>query len=511
VRDAVAGAASELRATAARFVKENRLPGAAVGVVAGQDLAWSAGIGFADVTARRAPDAETLYRVASVTKTFTGTAIMQLAQAGLLHLDDPAVAHLPELRGAASPFGPLESVTIRRMMSHESGLLSEPPGTDWATLAYEPSAQRNLGRVAEIGTKIPPNSQLKYSNLAYQLLGEIVTRVSGEPYPSYLRRAVLEPLGMCGSGFDPRGQQQDRCATGYRPRVFSDDLDVATTMTSIGAEGGLWSSVTDLARWVTFQLGAYRQEPGQPGGDGQAGHGQATDGQAGASQAGDGQAGASQAGDGQAGRPPTGPAAGADVLASELLKAMHKPRYLSDDTWTTAWAISWYAVRRDDVVWIQHSGDLPGFSANICFDRTAQVGAIALLNGTGDAAALAMDLATIARRSVLAGPPEVSAPAPTPGAYRPLLGWYAIFDQAMFVRLEWRDGKLTFVDPDNPPWRPVLAPTDDPDVFIVEPGFRQSGELARFERLADGRVARVQLAAMTMVRLEPAGQPSAPS
>lgn len=473
MRDAVAGAADELRATAARFVKENRLPGAAVGVVAGPDLAWSAGIGFADVAAARAPDADTLYRVASVTKTFTGTAIMQLAQAGLLHLDDPAVAHLPELRDAGSEFCPLESVTIRRMMSHESGLLSEPPGTDWSDLVYEASAQRNLERVTDIGVKVPPNSQLKYSNLAYQLLGEIVSRVSGEPYPSYVRRAILDPLGMSGSSFDPSGQRtQDCCATGYHPRVFSDDLDVATVMPSIGAEGGLWSSVADLARWLAFQLGAYCPDAERPRGDAAADGSQA------------------------------GHAVRADVLAPELLKAMHKPRYLSDDTWTTAWAISWYAVRRDDVLWIQHSGDLPGFAANICFDRNARVAGIALLNGTGDAAALAMDLATIARRSALAAPPQVSAPVPTPGAYRPLLGWYAIFNVGIFVRLEWRDGKLTFVDPDNPPWRPVLAPTGDPDVFIVEPGFRQSGEQARFERLADGRVARVHMAAMTMVRLD---------
>jgi CubicO group peptidase (beta-lactamase class C family) len=77
-----------------------------------------------------------LFRIASITKPFTGTAIMQLRDAGLLDLDDPAVRWLPELRGAVSVLAPIETVTIRRMLSHESGLPSEPPGTDWSVPAY---------------------------------------------------------------------------------------------------------------------------------------------------------------------------------------------------------------------------------------------------------------------------------------------------------------------------------------------------------------------------------------
>ena len=99
--DPVIEVAPKLEARAASFVKEARLPGAAVGVVHGDDLVWSAGVGFADVAARRAPENTTLYRIASITKTFTGTAIMQLRDEGLLHLDDPAVAHLPERSSVA--------------------------------------------------------------------------------------------------------------------------------------------------------------------------------------------------------------------------------------------------------------------------------------------------------------------------------------------------------------------------------------------------------------------------
>jgi CubicO group peptidase (beta-lactamase class C family) len=111
---------------------------------------WSGGYGFADLATRRAPDGRTLYRIASITKTFTGTAIMQLRDEGELHLDDPAVAHLPELRDAISPFGAVETVTIRRLLSHESGLMGDPPDTDWTLNRYEGSPLRNLARVGDI-------------------------------------------------------------------------------------------------------------------------------------------------------------------------------------------------------------------------------------------------------------------------------------------------------------------------------------------------------------------------
>jgi CubicO group peptidase (beta-lactamase class C family) len=447
----------ELAAKAAAFVKENRLPGVAAGVVHGDRLAWFAGVGFADVADRRPPEDTTLYRIASITKTFTGTAIMQLRDEGLLHLDDPAIAHLPELKDAASPFGPIETVTIRRMLSHESGFAGEPPDTDWTTPAYEGDAGRNLERIGRSGTRIPPNMQQKYSNLAYQLLGEIVARRSGVPYPEYIRSNILEPLGMAGSAFEPMPEAlRSRRATGYMPRLFSDELDVSVEPPTVWAEGGMWSSVADLARWIALQ---FREDGGER--------------------------------------------SGAQVLSGSSLKEMHTPRYLGDATWTEAWCISWYARRRDDVVWVQHSGGLHGFITNVCFHPKDRVGAIALLNGVADAAELSMDLATIARGAVNAEPATIEAPAPLPDAYRSLLGLYLDPHEGVILRLEWRDGKLTVVDPDDSAYRPTLVPGDETDVFVVEPGVRESGERVVFNRVPDGRVSSMFLAAATLVRLDP--------
>jgi len=455
--DPIGDVASKLEAKAVSFVKEHRLAGAATGIVHGDALAWFGGVGFADIAARRAPDASTLYRIASITKTFTGTAILQLRDEGLLHLDDPAVVHLPELASAASPFGAIETVTIRRMLSHESGLQTDPPGADWLVSEYEGSAERNLARAAEVAATIPPNTQQKYSNLAYQLLGEIVARRSGVPYPEYVRTRILDPLGMNGSGFEPLPEALlDRCATGYAARFLSDELDRASVPPTVWAEGGLWSSVDDLARWLSFQ---FREDGGAR--------------------------------------------EGAQILAGDTLKEMHKPRYLGDDAWTEAFCISWYATRKGEVIWVQHAGGLNGFITNICFDPKEKVGAIVLLNGIGDASALSMELAAIARDAVRGAPPPIEPAAPMPTAYRDLLGLYVDEEQAMIARVEWRDGALQIVDPDQASWRPTLLPTEHPDVFAIEPGVRESGERVTFRRGADGRVTSMFLAVATMVRFGP--------
>lgn len=453
----IAAVTNTLEAKAASFVKEGRLPGAAVGVVHGDELAWFAGIGFADVAERRAPEPTTLFRIGSITKTVTGTAIMQLRDEGRLRLDDPAVVYLPELRDAASPFGPIETLTIRRMLSHESGLQGDPPGTDWTVPVYEGIAARNLERMAEIGIRIPPDTQQKYSNLAYQLLGEIVARVSGMPYVEYVLDRILEPLGMRSTAFEPLPEElRSRTATGYARRTLSDEFELPPASPPVWAEGGLWSSSEDLARWVAFQL-----------------------------------------------RRDVGSGKGTQVLADSTLRQMHTARYLGDDTWTEAWAIAWYARRRGEVIWVQHGGGVYGFNASVCFDPDQQVGAIALVNGRGNADGLAMDLGEIAREALRAAAPTIAPPPPMPETYRPLLGIYVDPEDGWLVRIEWRDGKLCPIDPTDDAWRPILAPTEDPYAFIVEPAVRESGEPAVFRHLADGRVVSLFLASSTLQRLEP--------
>jgi hypothetical protein len=156
-------------------------------------------------------------------------------------------------------------------------------------------------------------------------------------------------------------------------------------------------------------------------------------------------------------------------------------------------------------VWIQHSGGLPGFITNVCFRPADRVGAIVLLNGIGPASDIAMDLGTMALERTRSAIEPAVVPVPVPEAYAPLLGFYAITDEHPEpVRLEWREGKLTFVGPArDDAWLPTLSPTDDPWTFTVDPGWRESGEPVVFELTDDGRVRSVHLASDTLRRLGP--------
>jgi CubicO group peptidase (beta-lactamase class C family) len=142
------------------------------------------------------------------------------------------------------------------LLSHESVADGRPSGSDWSTTGTR-VARANLAACRTIGPAIPPNTQQKYSNLAYQLLGEIVARVSGVPYVAYVRRAdprsardgchVVRPA--------PRGPRGAAAAVGYRGPM---DVRRAPTPRTVGdgrlREGGLWSCVDDLARWVGVQF-----------------------------------------------------------------------------------------------------------------------------------------------------------------------------------------------------------------------------------------------------------------
>ena len=241
------------------FVREERLPGAAVGVATRAGLAWAGATGFADLDAPRRPDADTLYRIASNTKVFTAIGVMQLRDEGHLRLDDPLVVHLPEFAAATNPFGPIEDVTIRRLLTHESGLQGEHPSTD-LTRPAELRREQVLTALDRVRVVIPPSSANKYSNIGFDLLGEVVARLNGGDYEEVLQRRVLRPLGMATTTCHPAGDLEKRCAVGYDVREHSDVLRPARILDPdlMPGCGMLWSTVADLARFLAFAMTADR-------------------------------------------------------------------------------------------------------------------------------------------------------------------------------------------------------------------------------------------------------------
>ena len=167
--------------------------GMAAAIVDNGEIVWFTSAGYADLESRRQPDQLTTSRVASITKTFTATAIMRLRDAGMLELEDPLVLHIPEFAAARALAGTVEGVTIKRLLTHHSGLSTEPPLPTWAKPEF-PEMDRIIDAISDAEIVIPQDSQWKYSNFGFGLLGEVVHRLTGKNYTDYVESEIIKPL-----------------------------------------------------------------------------------------------------------------------------------------------------------------------------------------------------------------------------------------------------------------------------------------------------------------------------
>src|SRR5215469_13141870 len=117
----------KLTARIHQVMTQQGVPGVALGLIDDRQIPWSGGFGYSDVAARREMDPDTICGVASITKTFTATAIMQLRDQGRLSLDDPVGRYIPEIKKVRCRFGTLKDLTLRRLLTHRSGLVGEAP------------------------------------------------------------------------------------------------------------------------------------------------------------------------------------------------------------------------------------------------------------------------------------------------------------------------------------------------------------------------------------------------
>ncbi len=216
------------------------VPGIAAGIVVDDDLAWFSGQGWADIESRAAPTERSLSRVASVTKTFTMTAVLQLRDRGLLGLDDPLERHLPEFGQAQERGGRRADVTIRRLLTHRSGLLTESPPTNWDAPSF-PSTAEIFAAMPETAVVVVPDAAGKYSNLGFALLGEVVARLGGRPYVDYVQGEIFDPLGLDDLTFEPDERRRGLLMTGHLPGIHEDRPRVApiVSLSGVTAAGQL--------------------------------------------------------------------------------------------------------------------------------------------------------------------------------------------------------------------------------------------------------------------------------
>ncbi len=230
------------------------LPALSIALVDDQRIVWARGFGFKDLEHRVSATAETVYRVGSVSKLFTDMAVMQFVEQGKLDLDAPVNRYLPEF----APRNPFKAtVTLRQLMSHRSGLVREPPAGHY----FDPAPPALIDVVKSLaGTTLvfEPGTRTKYSNAGIAVVGAVVERVSGEPFPKAIEHALLGPLGMSRSSFEPDAALLGQMAHGLMWTYDGQAVATPTFLLGTGPAGNLVSTVVDLGRFVSFLFGQGR-------------------------------------------------------------------------------------------------------------------------------------------------------------------------------------------------------------------------------------------------------------
>jgi len=425
------------------------LPGVVVGVVSGDELVWARGFGHEDVAADRPMRTDTRFRMASHSKLFTATAIMQLREEGKLRLDDPVVDYLPwfTFRGA-SPDDP--PITIEHLLTHSSGLPREARA-HWTDFDF-PSAQEIRALMPERRAPFSPEVRWKYSNLAYTIAGMVVEEVSGMSWADYLEVNIFDPLGMSASSVDV---PDPKLATPYGSRMPDGSRTVFSFVDARGmaAATGLTSTVEDMARFVSAQF-----RKGARGGD--------------------------------------------RVLGTASLREMHRVRML-ENGWTRGQGIGFSVRRVDGKLFVGHGGGYPGYTTNTTIQLDSKVGVMVLTN-TNDSnpAQIAGELMTTVGEAV----GEAAADRPDRVAWDPawerFAGLYGREGRGR-TRVLALNERLVMMNP----WatsigEPTeLEPVGDGTFRIVAPtGGGPVGEIVRFVE-EGGRVVRMITGDSYVVRL----------
>jgi len=222
----------------------------------GEPLGWET-FGFPDLETDRPVNQGTIFHWGSITKTLTAIAIFQLRDRGLLHLGDPILTYVPELAQVHNPYGPMEEITLRHLLSHSAGFRGPtwPWGGDEPWHPHEPTEWDQLVAMMPY-TEIlfPPGSRFSYSNPGFVFLGQVVERLTGEDWEVYVEKNILRPLQMHESYFDTTPYHLlDQRSNNYYvtdgvPTPNGLDFDTGITVSN----GGLNAPLGDMARYLAF-------------------------------------------------------------------------------------------------------------------------------------------------------------------------------------------------------------------------------------------------------------------
>jgi CubicO group peptidase (beta-lactamase class C family) len=415
---------------------EKHLASVAAAAVRDGEVVWSDAVGLADVEAAEDATAEHQYRIASITKTFTAVAVMQLRDEGKLSLDDPLDRHIPA--AAHSP-------TLRSLLSHASGLQREPPGRVWETLAF-PSREELVAGLRESDQVLPAGAYRHYSNLGFSLLGEVVARVTDTDYERYVDERVIRPLGLRRTTWRP----EPPVATGYFVDPWTDTASREPVVEgrATAAAGELWSTAPDLCRWAAFLAD-----------------------------------------------PDENVLARETVEEMRAFQTMTDLEH-----WTIGHGLALMLMRKGDRVFSGHSGAHLGFLSNVACHGPTRTGAAVVTNSSSGVAitALGVELAEAVADVWPADPRVWRAGDELPAQLEGVLG--AWWSEGLEYLFRLRGGRLEAVARDAPTGQEITRfEREAEDRYRAVDGLER-GELLQVVRDADGDVTRLELASYPFTR-----------
>jgi serine beta-lactamase-like protein LACTB len=241
-----------------REVEAKGLQALSIALVDDQKVVWAEGFGYADPEAKKPATPETVYRVGSVSKLFTDVAVMQLVERGTLDLDAPVTKYLPDFK-PVNPFD--KAITLRQMMAHRSGLVREPPLGNYFD-PTGPSLEKMVASLNKTELVYAPETKIKYSNAAIATVGFVLEQTQKQPFARYLRRAVLDPLGMEHSSFEPDPGLLRDLARARMWTYHGREFPAPTFELGMAPAGSMYSTVMDLSRFLSMMFAGGRGAPG---------------------------------------------------------------------------------------------------------------------------------------------------------------------------------------------------------------------------------------------------------
>jgi CubicO group peptidase (beta-lactamase class C family) len=346
----LSGALSKIDAMAAAELAKDGVGSVTVGVVSGAKLVWSKSYGFADMEKKTPADQETVYRIGSITKQFTGLMLLQLAEQGKVALSDPVEKYFPEVNKVQGRLPNAPPITLVQLATMTSGLDREP--ADLATYLKGPVADWDKVLISALPhTKyaFEPDTHYYYSNIGYAILGATIARAAGMPYTRYVHEKIFTPLEMTHSAFEPTPFIRQHLSKGYEVSRDGAVDSVAPQREHDGRgykvpNGAMYTTVGDLARFLSLELG---ENSG-------------------------------------------------NLLKKETQTDNYTRVNSSNGILTTGYGIGFQLARKGDRVYIGHGGSVAGYRAEAYVDREAQTGVIVLRNVGGGK----FDLAGLCFRSL---------------------------------------------------------------------------------------------------------------